>query len=190
MGRPKNLPLVEQNASKIHAAEEGNIQSTQSSFTAMVDACVHLEGIVGTLGKNNNILHVPTAESLLQELRQWSRQLPPSIRQFTAPMSENQNLEPAERQALMGSMHVSCLYYFAVMLITRPFLIAYLTSRLRGKAPDHLISDPDQASDIKLKNNKVSRLAQVCVSSAINMVDMCIKAKSIKFTFGNFCLIE
>ncbi|KAJ5635897.1 uncharacterized protein N7484_009210 [Penicillium longicatenatum] len=190
IGRPKNLPPVKQNAAKLQASNDRNFESSQSTFMAMIDACALLEGIVGTLGKSNNILHVPTAEGFLQQLRQWSRGLPPSVRQFKAPSLQNPNLEPADRQSLMGSMHVSCVYYFAVTLITRPFLVAYLTSRLRGKAPDHLISDPDQASDMKLKNNKVSRLAQVCVSSAINMVDMCIKAKGINFTFGNFCLIE
>lgn len=181
---------METNAVKLQAINDTETQSTPSNFTAMVDACILLEVIVGTLGKNNNILHVPTAEDLLQQLREWSRQLPQSVRRFTPASSENHSLEPAERQSLTGSMHVSCVYYFAVMLITRPFLVAYLTSRLRGKAPDHLISDPDQASDIKLKNNKVSRLAQVCVSSAISMVDMCTKAKGINFNIGNLCLIE
>jgi hypothetical protein len=76
------------------------------------------------------------------------------------------------------------------MLITRPFLVAYLMSRLRGKAPDDLISDPDEASDISIKNSKVSRLAQVCVSSAIEMVDMCVKAKNCSFTFRNLSILE
>lgn len=156
----------------------------------MVDACIFLDNIVDTLGKNHNILHTSTAEDLLQELLRWSRNLPQNIRQFTSLAPSSCDLEPANRQFLMGSMHLSCVYYFAVILITRPFLVAYLTSRLRGKAPDHLINDPDQASDIKLKNNKVSRISQVCVSSAITMVDMCIKAKDVNFTFGNFCLIE
>ncbi|KAJ5990751.1 hypothetical protein N7522_010958 [Penicillium canescens] len=190
IGRPNSLPLKSQSAAKPKAFSEDESVSTQSTFAAMVDACIFLDNIVDTLGKNHNILHTPTAEDLLQELLRWSRNLPQNIRQFTSLTPSSCNLEPADRQFLMGSMHLSCVYYFAVILITRPFLVAYLTSRLRGKAPDHLINDPDQASDIKLKNNKVSRISQVCVSSAITMVDMCIKAKDVNFTFGNFCLIE
>jgi len=156
----------------------------------MVKACILLDDIVNTLGKNNNILHVPTAEKLLQQLRQWSQELPQHTRRFPFVSYINDNLQPGDRRALLGSMHISCVYYFAVILVTRPFLVAYLLSRLRGKAPDHLISDPEEASDINIKNNKVSRLAQVCVNSAIDMVDMCAKAKSCNFTFRNFCLLE
>lgn len=181
---------MSQKTTELRLPSEVDAQYPRSTFTAMVKACLLLEGIVDTLGKSSNILHVPTAESLLQRLRQWSRELPQSIRQFKKFASNDYCLKPADRQALLGSIHVSSVYYFAVILITRPFLVAYLTSRLRGKAPDHLISDPDQASDTNLKNNKVSRLAQVCVSSAITMVDMCIKAKASNFTFGNLCLLE
>ncbi|KAF7522225.1 hypothetical protein PCG10_007526 [Penicillium crustosum] len=53
-----------------------------------------------------------------------------------------------------------------MILITRPFLVAYLMSRLRGKAPDHLISDPDEASDINIKNNKVSSFGNLCLLEA------------------------
>lgn len=156
----------------------------------MARACTLLEEIVDTLGKSNNILHVPTAETVLERLRQWSRGLPQNIRRFVYPPGTNQPLDVENRRGLLGSIHVSCVYYFAVILITRPFLVAYLMSRLRGKAPDHLISDPDEASDINIKNNKVSRLAQVCVSSAITMVEMCVKAKALNFSFGNLCLLE
>ncbi|KUL82007.1 hypothetical protein ZTR_09646 [Talaromyces verruculosus] len=48
----------------------------------------------------------------------------------------------------------------------------------------------DEASDINIKNNKVSKLAQVCVSSAIYMVNMCQTAKSSNFFFGNLCLLK
>lgn len=153
--------------------------------------CSQLEEIVDNLNREN-ILHVPTAESLLQRLRQWSRELHPNMRQFAAMSHANESpcLDFADRQALMGNMHVSCIYYFAVILITRPYLIAYLMSRLRGKAPDHLISDPDEASDVNIKNNKVSKLAQVCVGAAVYMVDMCRKARESEFTFGNLCLLQ
>lgn len=156
----------------------------------MVKACNILDHIVDTLGKNNDILHVPTAEELLRQLRQWSRELPEHIRRIPVKCDLNATLQPADRQALLGSLHISCVHYFAVMLITRPFLVAYLVSRLRGKAPDNLISDPDEGSDASIKNSKVSRLAQVCVSSATDMVDTCVKAKNCSFTFRNLSLLE
>ncbi|KAL5341761.1 hypothetical protein BJX70DRAFT_395493 [Aspergillus crustosus] len=185
LGRPNDLPMDRDNAGKMALAE--------SAFDAMVRVCTSLEEIVDAQRKSSGLLHVPSAEVQLQSLRQWSRGLPSYLRLFTTPFTPERSCTPisaSDKQALMGGMHLSCVYYFAVILITRPFLVAYLMSRLRGRAPDHLISDPDQASDINIKNNKVSRLAQVCVSSASYMVDMCVRAKAAGFMFGNLCLLK
>ncbi|KAH8698967.1 hypothetical protein BGW36DRAFT_293888 [Talaromyces proteolyticus] len=205
LGRPRSLPtawqdLVQPEGCAENEPEQFRTQSTP--FCATVKLCNLLEDVTNTLSKEN-ILHVPTAEDLLVRLRQWSHTLPPNIRRFkpvtvsSSPhpsipsiLSETSFLTPADRQLLAGNMHVSCIYYFAVILITRPYLIAYLMSRLRGRAPDDLIRDPEEASDVTIKNNKVSKLAQVCVSAAVYMVDMCQKAKESSFTFGNLCLLK
>ncbi|KAE8320907.1 hypothetical protein BDV39DRAFT_212965 [Aspergillus sergii] len=182
LSRPRSLPTV---------PSWSNIMelNTESAFHAIGDGCILLDNIVDTLSKGK-LLDIITAEDLLMQLRKWSGSLPTTLRQFYRAFHSSQTLEPGDRQRLVGSIHVSCLYYFAVILVTRPYLIAYLTSRLRGKAPDHLISDPDEASDVTLKNNKVSKLAQVCVSSSLYMVDMCRRAKSAGLVFRNFCLLK
>jgi hypothetical protein len=170
-------------------SREASPQDTQSVFTAILKGSSLLEDIVNKLSKGN-MLHVPTAEGLLEQLRQWSRALPPTLRQFTSTSGDGSCLDFADRQLLAGNIHLSCVYYFAVILITRPFLIAYLMSRLRGRAPDQLISDPEEATDVRIKNNTVSKLAQVCVSSAVYMADTCAKAKASNFTFGNLCMLK
>lgn len=165
------------------------VQYSQAAFSEIVKACSLLENIVDKLS-TGNMLHIPTAEVLLQQFRRWSQSLPPVLLRFTFHPGEGASLDPVDRQMLVGNIHVSCVYYFSVILITRPFLIAYLLSRLRGRAPDQLISDPDEATDINIKNNKVSKLGQVCVSSAMYMVNMCQTAKSSEFFFGNLCLLK
>lgn len=182
LSRPRSLPLVQ-------SMSEPNELNPHSAFYAIGNGCTLLINIVDTLS-NGGLLDVPTAEGLLSQLRKWSSSLPASLRQFRSVSHGPPFLEPAARQRLVGSIHVSCLYYFAVILVTRPYLIAYLVSRLRGKAPDHLISDPDEASDVAIKNNKVSKLAQVCVSSSLYMIDMCRRAKSAGLVFRNFCLLK
>ncbi|UDD63985.1 hypothetical protein AFCA_011239 [Aspergillus flavus] len=182
LSRPRSLPTVPNWSNVIES-------KTESAFHAIGDGCILLDNIVDTLSKGK-LLDIITAEDLLMQLRKWSGSLPTTLRQFYHHFHSSQTLEPRDRQRLVGSIHVSCLYYFAVILVTRPYLIAYLTSRLRGKAPDHLISDPDEASDVTLKNNKVSKLAQVCVSSSLYMVDMCRRAKSAGLVFRNFCLLK
>lgn len=185
LSRPKSLPVVRCVPNAIES------ENAESAFHAIVDGCTLLEDIVDTLSKDN-ILHVPAAEDLLARLRQWGHGLPMALRQFRFRQAADSSsaVETVDRQHLIGNIHVSCVYYFAVILVTRPYLIAYLTSRLHGKAPDHLISDPVEASDVNIKNNKVSKLAQVCVSSALYMVDMCQRAKAAGLAFGNLCLLK
>lgn len=161
----------------------------QPAFYAILKGCSLLEDITSRLSPGN-ILHIPTAEDLLEQLRNWTQSLPPNLVQFRPKTCRDASLDITNRQLLVGNMHVSCVYYFAVILITRPFLMAYLVSRLRGKAPDQLISDPDEASDVNLKNNKVSKLGQVCVNSAICMADMCQQATLCNFHFRNLCLLK
>ncbi|PYH84598.1 hypothetical protein BO82DRAFT_381401 [Aspergillus uvarum CBS 121591] len=189
-GRPRNLPAIYHESTESAQIDTKGGRCLPPRFAAMVKVCGLLDRIVDTLGKNSNILNVPAAEELLKQLRQWSRDLPRHIRQFPATSDLNLTLQPADNEAFLGSLHISGAHYFAVLLITRPFLVAYLMSRLRGKAPDDLIGDPDEASDIRMKNSEVSRLAQVCVSSAIEMVEMCENSKHRRYTFGNFCFLE
>ncbi|KIX03820.1 uncharacterized protein Z518_07373 [Rhinocladiella mackenziei CBS 650.93] len=189
LGRPKSLPVMGHGEREMETIDGQVPQDSPLAFKAILKGCSLLEDTVNTLSKGS-ILHVPTAEGLLEQLRSWSQTFPPPLRQFTFTSSSGPFLDSAERQLLAGNIHVSCVYYFAVMLITRPFLIAYLMSRLRGRAPDQLISDPDEASDVNIKNNTVSKLAQVCVSSAIYMVDMCQRARVSNYNFGNMCLLN
>ncbi len=84
-------------------------------------------------------------------------------------------------------MHVSCVYYFAVILITRPFLIAHHLSSLRGKAANQA-NDGGDGRDVRAE--KIARLAQVCVSSAMYMADMCQQVKASGYAFGNLCLVK
>ncbi|KAH7035967.1 FMN-dependent dehydrogenase-domain-containing protein [Microdochium trichocladiopsis] len=187
LGQSQSLPTTHREHFDVEKLNGSQLWFGKAAISAMSQGCTLIENVVHTL-KNGGILHVPTAEKLLGQLRQWTRSLPEALRKFS--FEDEPNLEPANRQLLIGNIHIACLYYFAVLLVTRPYLVAYLMSRLRGKAPDHLIDDPDAASDLRIKNNKVSKLAQVCVSSACYMCETLQKLKLSNFRFGNLCLIQ
>ncbi|CAM1506152.1 Fc.00g057930.m01.CDS01 [Cosmosporella sp. VM-42] len=187
LGRRQGIPMASVELSAFGMSEAAATENDQSTFSAILEGCLYIETIIQTL-RTGHMLHVPTAECLLEQLRHWTENLRGPVRQFT--FSQTAELNSEDRQALIGHVHLSCVYYFAVMLITRPFLIVYLMSRLRGKGPDHLIDDPDEATDVTIKNNKVSKLAQVCVSSATCMVKSLQKVKGSRFSFGNLCLLK
>lgn len=199
LGRPQSLPPTRSEASRVTTpAPEGG--GNQGTFLAIVRGCSLMEKIVQTL-RSSNMLHIPTTENLLEQLRLWTQSLPEAVRQFTLSANgysgPGSSLESADRQALVGNVHVSCVYYFAVILVTRPFLIADHMPRLRaraarqggnGTAGSSLAATPTPVA--KTRNAKVAKLAQVCVSSALFMAEMLQKLKRSNFAFGNLCLVK
>jgi hypothetical protein len=209
-GKPKSLPMVRQNSGQTHLPVARSTTTSSSAFSAVVQSCSLLEDVVDKLSCGK-ILHVPTAELLLEQLRTWSQSLPPDLRKISikadsgalvhatytvdgsADHDDDVTSQPGyqSRSAhVTGALHVSCIYYFCVMLITRPFLIAYLLSRLKGRAPDQLIPDPTAASDVAIKNSTVSKLAHVCYSAAIHTANTCAAAKKNGHWFGNLGLLQ
>ncbi|OQD96137.1 hypothetical protein PENSOL_c017G00074 [Penicillium solitum] len=83
----------------------------------------------GVRGVMNDIV---TAQNLLQRLRTWSRDLPPSLRRFS--YTNGVSMAYSDRKKAFGSIHVSSLYYFAVILVTRPFLIETFMTRMRQQS--------------------------------------------------------
>ncbi|KIW18002.1 hypothetical protein PV08_02289 [Exophiala spinifera] len=206
-GKPKSLPAIRQSSSQTHLSFEYLGNDNLTPFNSIVKGCSLLEEIVDELS-SGKILHVPTAESLLEKLQSWSQSLPTSLRKvsFTGDANVSRNAlrsitsptgkdaisqgDLSARQKLAGALHVSCIYYFAVILISRPFLIAYLLSRLRGRAPDQLIPNPDEASDMAIKNSTISKMAQLCVSAAMRTAATCAAAHRHGYSFGNLCLLK
>lgn len=178
IGRPQHIPEV---------WYPNPVDGSRAAFAAVLDGCQLVENTVRKL-RSGNVLHVPTAETLLKDLRGWIQSLPDAVRSFS--YSPGTEISAEMRRNLIGNIHISCVYYFAVMLVTRPFLIAYLVSRLRGRAPDHLIVDPEEATDVRIKNHEVSKLAQVCVGSVVYLAEMLQRLQKLGFNFGNLCLLQ
>lgn len=129
------------------------------------------------------MVDIPTAEDLLTKLRQWSRNLPALLRHFSC--TDGSLMSSVDRQTFFGRIHVSGVYYFSVMLVTRPFLIRYLMSKLRRRS--------GHDAGINLHPNEAD-LAQVCMSSAAYMGDLCRKATlavtMLELPIGNLCLFK
>ncbi|KAG8406511.1 hypothetical protein J3459_019226 [Metarhizium acridum] len=72
----------------------------------------------------------------------------------------------------IGSVHVSCLYYFAVTLVTRPILISTLTA---PPASGGLIQ---------------SQLASACLDAAVYLIQACMDARKVDILYGNMCIMK
>ncbi|CAK7203039.1 hypothetical protein SEUCBS139899_005768 [Sporothrix eucalyptigena] len=111
-------------------------------------------------------------EQCLDKIEAWSRSLPDTVRRAaTTPPTTT----PGDRLT-MGSIHVSCLYYFAVTLATRPILIAVLAG-------------PPGASNNNSQNPQ-QQLASACLDAAVFLVQTCVDALRARLLLGNMCIMK
>ncbi|KAJ6781470.1 hypothetical protein PWT90_02674 [Aphanocladium album] len=110
---------------------------------------------------------VALIEQSFARIEDWSRALPKSTR--LKPTSKNHG--KPDRQDVCR-LHISCLYYFAVTLVSRPILISQLTSQ-------------SNMSSITL-----SPLASACLDAAVFLVQTCVEAKKTDHFFGSLCIIK
>ncbi|KAJ5102415.1 hypothetical protein NUU61_004637 [Penicillium alfredii] len=100
------------------------------------------------------------ADFLLSRLNRWSERLPDTLRSSSL---ETENRAVVQEHTI-GNMHVACSYHFAVILVTRPFLISTLSVRLAQLHQTLAASEPSEAPK---EDPAHSRLAAACIDSAV-----------------------
>ncbi|KAJ5638230.1 hypothetical protein N7490_008109 [Penicillium lividum] len=140
-----------------------------------------LSEIIGRL-YGDQAASIEKAEILLAKLNRWSQQLPDSLR----TPAENENSDDAQKRVI-GNMHVACLYHFAVVLLTRPFLISTLSIRL---ARLHQSVSTNGTSDVPEEDPAHSRLAAACIDSAVYMLQTCLELHQSDLLMRNMCILK
>ncbi|KAL2827521.1 hypothetical protein BDW59DRAFT_143913 [Aspergillus cavernicola] len=168
--------------------EVADVEFTQST-RAMDDTLVAsyemaqiLDEIVAQL-YNEKAASPELAESLLDKLKQWSNDLPESL--LSSPSTHHERL--AAQEHIIGSLHVACTYHFAVIIVTRPFLISVLgvrLARLHQGSPE-IIQD-----DMLLEDPAHTKLANACVESALYMIQTCLEVHQSRLLLGNMCILK
>jgi hypothetical protein len=178
LGRPAaTASLLGENKREIpgmtaEPAEAGLLASYQLSLI--------LEEVISCL-YSDKAASTETADSLLAKLNRWRDHLPESLR------TSSENEEPmAAQERIIGNMHVACSYHFAVILVTRPFLISTLSVRLArlhrtlsGAAIDTPEEDPAH-----------SRLAAACIDSAVYMLQTCMEVHQSGLLLRNMGILK
>ncbi|KAF2008375.1 hypothetical protein BU24DRAFT_475544 [Aaosphaeria arxii CBS 175.79] len=128
-------------------------------------------------------LNSSEAETLLLALQQRSRSFPTILRQLDGEtMVSGQSVT-------IGNIHVSGVYYFSVIIVTRHFLIQHVVPQLsrhaRSSIKNHHSLHRDPTTDVK-----VARLADACVEAATYMAQMCYQVMKSGQLMGNMCIIK
>lgn len=124
------------------------------------------------------IFTVSAVEERLRDLEAWKRSLPESLRAApptntaaTTSTPGSEHSRHSTTHSAIGNLHVSCLYYFAVTLATRPILMSTLATR-----PSH--------------GDSRSNLSAACLDAAMFLVQICVEARDAGVLHGNMCILK
>lgn len=135
----------------------------------------------------HTVAYAASANALLDKLKIWSVDLPSNLR--SAP-SQTAVGRPDQKQVI-GNIHVSCSYYFHVLMITRPFLVQQLLHGSVREVERHTgISDSISATGSFPHTPGISELAQTCEDAARFMLESCDEILQAGFVLGNMCLLQ
>ncbi|CAG8038773.1 unnamed protein product [Penicillium olsonii] len=180
LGRPSaTSPLLSG-----HREEPMLVEATQteSGLAASYHLSLILDEIVTSL-YGEKTASAETADLLLRKLNSWSECLPYSLR----TSSLGRESERIAQRHTLGNMHVACSYHFAVILVTRPFLISALSVRL---AQTHQNLSANGSRDPPDEDPAHSRLAAACIDSAVYMLQTCIEVYDSGLMLRNMCILK
>jgi len=109
---------------------------------------------------------IEAAQLYMEKIDTWLENLDESLSLNDKPS----NIDPEAWAQVIGSLHVSCFYHFAVTLICRPFLIQQLRRRL---APGTSTNDSIESNPSFEDGPEVADLAEKCVTAARYMAETC-----------------
>ncbi|KAJ5813449.1 uncharacterized protein N7503_000199 [Penicillium pulvis] len=155
--------------------------AAEAGVSASYRLSLILNEIIGRLYGDQGA-SIEKAEILLAKLNRWSQHLPDSLR----TPAENENPDDAQKRVI-GNMHVACLYHFAVILLTRPFLISTLSVRL---ARLHQTLSTNGTGDFPDEDPVHSRLAAACIDSAVYMLQTCLEIHQSGLLLRNMCILK
>lgn len=117
---------------------------------------------------------IEAAQLYMEKIDMWLENLDESLSLNDKPA----NVDPEAWAQVVGSLHVSCFYHFAVTLICRPFLIQQLRRRL---APGKSANDGNDSNLGFEDGPEVADLAEKCVTAARYMAETCAEVLQAGF---------
>ncbi|KAB8239694.1 uncharacterized protein BDW43DRAFT_258899 [Aspergillus alliaceus] len=155
------------------------------AINAAYEASSVLEAIVQRLAEGEKF-DTNSADHFLQIWHEWSQALPDKLR--LRPRKESEpGFNSKHREDMIGNIHVACMYYFGVILVTRQSLIQHIMPQIRGK---QLKKRPSRQDNGEEGTEKAAELSSVCTDAATYMAQMCCDAAEAGILWGNMCILK
>lgn len=184
LGRPAaTAALLPQDSEDLRDFPRVATSPTEAGLIASYRLALILEEIISRL-YSEKAASTETADLLMAKLNRWSSHLPDCLR---TSLSTSEDPDAAQER-IIGNMHVACSYHFAVILVTRPFLISTLSIRLARLHQS--LSSVGEAGNALEEDPAHSRLAAACIDSAVYMLQTCLEVHQSDFLLRNMSILK
>jgi hypothetical protein len=177
LARPLLISPSEWKISQISSLDNSIESSTRPLDAAYKLSLVIREDMIKLFAKKTPSVYL--VERHLKNLKVWTSSLPGDLQLSSVPDCP----QPEAQLRVIGSLHISCFYYFSVIVVTRPFLIPFLVGHLQdGQHFPEL--------DIEATTSEGAKLAHTCLNAAIYMIQTCSEVMDSGLLLGNMCIIK
>lgn len=135
------------------------IQMNGRNTSATLRICFIFERILNEVYCRREV-SVQLVESISRQYRDWTMQLPAGLQADSLDQKAG-STAPTLRQTI-GIAHLKGAYYWSIILLTRPFLIFKVSSKIKGR-PD----EEDGAG-----NSVTMTLSEACIDAALRSVEI------------------
>ncbi|CDM37991.1 transcriptional regulator family: Fungal Specific TF [Penicillium roqueforti] len=179
LGRPSAIsPLLPEN----RQGPSWGAAPSDPGLVASYQLSLILDKIINCL-YSDKAASAQQADLLLCKLNGWGEYLPSSLRTSSLGHQDQSTFQ----EHTIGNMHVACSYHFAVILVTRPFLVSALSVRLARLHQSLSTGDP---SEVPEEDPAHSRLAAACIDSAVYMLQTCLEVHKSGLLLRNMCILK
>ena len=134
------------------------IQMGGLNSSAMLRICFIFERIMNEVYCRREV-SVQLVESISRQYRDWTLQLPAGLQ--TDGLDQKPGTTTPTLEQTIGVAHLKGAYYWSIILLTRPFLIFKVSSKIKGKN-----EDGEQASSV------TSTLSEACIDAALRNIEI------------------
>ncbi|KAI9172819.1 putative sterigmatocystin biosynthesis P450 monooxygenase STCB [Paramyrothecium foliicola] len=191
-GLPMQQPVLDTNPSREHL-NAMSYSHEELALNVNFNLCPILESISHTLTKRGSF-DVRTAKEYLDLLKDWVHAIPDQLRVGIGQDVLQNNLASDYRRQTIANVHVACGYYYGVLLVSRPFLVARVTATLQNAHPSSTPrSDVGGSTSYHiggLSNSELEDLAQTCVGAAVYLVQLSQDSMSADLLLGNMTILQ
>jgi hypothetical protein len=174
MGRPPATSDVD--CTVPYRALDSDGQEVFDILNASVQVLLIIEGIVLEVYSRKKI-SLQLTEGISRQLREWSGRWLGELKRVVSASPGQE-----DKANVIGACQILCSYYYAVMLVSRPFLMYEMSKRL-PETPARFQSNSDRISSGR------SKLANACIDAACLMIELVSELSQADVLDGRMPLI-